>query len=171
MNNVGTPSMKRLSLRQKPDRDTHPRPSRRGYLQTGWRRLAEKNEGLVASKCSFRFHNLLKRAPDVNGRCSRTFASSPGNRSTQGVVNLEGAGTITETLQPPAVTRQQLGTCKAKKLSGSDVSENEVTLRELRHFVIDFDTTAKTFQMEPGHLREFERHPAEWASHSRGRPP
>ena len=31
--------------------------------------------------------------------------------------------------------------------TGSDVSENEVTLRELRHFVIDFDTTAKTFQM------------------------
>jgi len=123
-------------------------------MPAGWgptrveeRRLAEKNEGFVAGKCSFRFYNLFKRAPDVNGRSPRAFASSPGDRSTQGIVNLESAGAITETLQPPAVTRGQLGTCDPKKLSGSNVGENEVALRELRNFVIDFDTAAKTSQV------------------------
>jgi hypothetical protein len=87
------------------------------------RRLAEKNEGPVGGESSLRLGNLFKRTPDVNGRGLRAFRSSPGNRSTQSIVNLEGAGAITETFQSPAIMRGQLRACDAKKLSGSDVSE------------------------------------------------
>jgi len=38
-----------------------------------------------------------------------------------------------------------LRACDAKKLSGSDVGENEVSLWELCNFVIDFYTATKIF--------------------------
>src|SRR5215469_15420122 len=83
----------------------------------------------------------------MDGRCSRAFRSSPGNRRAQSIVNLEGACTVTETLQLPAVTGRKLTTCNAKKLSGSDVGQNEASLGELGNFVIDFNSAAKIFQM------------------------
>jgi hypothetical protein len=39
-----------------------------------------------------------------------------------------------------------LRACDAKKLSGSDVGENEVSLWEFRDFVIDLNTATKIFQ-------------------------
>ena len=111
------------------------------------RRLTEKNEGPVGGESSLRLGNLFKRAPNVNGRGPRTFRSCPGNRSIQSIVNLEGAGAVAETLQPPAVMRGQLRACNAKKLPGSDVGENEVSFWELCNFMTDFNTAAKVFQI------------------------
>jgi hypothetical protein len=118
-----------------------------GSARVEERRLTEKNEGPVRGESSLRLGNLFKRAPNVNGRGSRAFRSSPGNRSTQSIVNLEGAGTVTETLQSPTIMRGQLRACDAKKLSGSDVGENEVSFWELCNFMIDFNTATKIFKM------------------------
>jgi hypothetical protein len=111
------------------------------------RRLTEKNEWPVGSESSLRFDNIFKRAPNVNGRSPRTLGSSPRNGSTQGIVNLEGAGAVTETLQPHAVIWGQLRACHPKKLPGSDAGENEVSFRTLCNFVVDFNTAVKTFQI------------------------
>lgn len=111
------------------------------------RRLTEKNERPVGNETPLRFDNLFKRAANVNGRSPRAFRSSPGNRRTQSIVDLEGAGAVTETLQLHAVMRGQVRACDAEKLSGSDAGENEISFRELRNFMIGFNTAAKTFQI------------------------
>jgi hypothetical protein len=116
--------------------------------------LTKKNEGPVRGESSLRLGNLFKRASEVNGRGSRAFTSGPGNRSTQCIVDLVGAGAITKTLQPPAIARGQLRACDAKELSGSDVSENEVSFWELCNFLIDFNVAAKTFQIASESVRE-----------------
>src|SRR5260370_36447622 len=128
--------------------------AKRGSTRVEERRLTEKNEGPVGGESSLRLRNLFKRAPNVNGRGPRAFRSSPGNRSTQSIVNLEGARAVTKTLQPHAVTRGQLRACDAKKLSGSDVGENEVSFWELCNFMIDFNAAAKIFQIASEGIRE-----------------
>jgi len=125
-----------------------------GSTRVEERRLTEKNEGPVRGESSLRLGNLFKRTPDVNGRGPRAFRSSPGNRSTQSIVNLEGAGAITETFQSPAIMRGQLRACDAKKLSGSDVGENEVSFWELCDLMIDFNAAAKIFQIASEGIRE-----------------
>src|SRR6516165_6627140 len=110
-----------------------------GSTRVEERRLTEKNEGPVRGESSLRLSNLFKRAPNVNGRGSRAFRSSPGNRSTQSIVNLEGAGAVTETLQPSAIMQGQLRACDAKKLSESNVGENEVSFWESSNFMIGFN--------------------------------
>jgi hypothetical protein len=125
-----------------------------GSTRVEERRLSEKNEGPVGGESSLRLGNLFKRATNVNGRGPRAFRSSPGNRSTQSIINLEGAGAVTETLQLPAIMRGQLRTCDAKKLSGSDVGENEVSFWELCNFMTDFDAAAKIFQIASEGIRE-----------------
>lgn len=115
-----------------------------GSARVEKRRLTQKHEGPVGAESSLRLSNLLQRGPDVHGRGPQAFRSSPGNRSTESIVNLEGAGAVTETLQ---LLRGQLRACDAKKLSGSDVGKNEVRLWELGNFMIDLNTAAKIFQI------------------------
>lgn len=94
------------------------------------------------------------KPPTVDGRGSRTFRSSPGNRGAQSIVDLECAGAIPETFQLPAVMRRQLRACEPKKLSGSDVGEDEISLWEFCDFVIDLNTAAEIFQMTSENIRE-----------------
>ena len=54
----------------------------------------------------------------MDGGGSRAVTSSPGNRSTQRVIDLEGARTVTETLQPPAIVGGKLRGCDAKQFVG-----------------------------------------------------
>jgi hypothetical protein len=82
------------------------------------RRLIEKNKRPVGGESSLRFDDLCERASKVDGGGSRAFTSSPGNRSTQRVIDLEGARTVTERLQPPAIVGGKLRGCDAKQLSG-----------------------------------------------------
>ena len=82
------------------------------------RRLTEKNKRPVGGESSLRFDDLFQRASKVDGCGSRAFTSSPGSRSTQRVIDLEGARTVTETLQPPAIVGGKLRGCDAKQLSG-----------------------------------------------------
>jgi hypothetical protein len=110
-------------------------------------RLTEKNEWPVGRESSLRLNNLFKRAADLNGCSPRAFRSSPGNRGAQGIIDLEGAGAVTETLQPLAVLGGKLRACYAKKLSRSDAGENEVSFRQLCKFMMDFNLAAKIFQI------------------------
>ena len=82
------------------------------------RRLTEKNKRPVGGESSLRFDDLCERASKVDDGGSRAFTSSPGSRSTQRVIDLEGARTVTETLQPPAIVGGKLRGCDAKQLSG-----------------------------------------------------
>jgi hypothetical protein len=118
------------------------------------RRLTEKNKRPVGGESSLRFDNLCERASEVDGGGSRAFTSSPGNRSTQRVIDLEGARTVTETLQPPAIVGRKLRGCDAKQLSGSHISENEVSFWELCNFMTGFNPTAKIFQITGEGIRE-----------------
>jgi hypothetical protein len=111
------------------------------------RRLTEKNKRPVGGESSLRFDDLCERASKVDGGGSRAFTSNPRNRSTQRVIDLEGARTVTETLQPPAIVGGKLRGCDAKQLSGSHISENEVSFWELCNFMTGFNPTAKIFQI------------------------
>jgi hypothetical protein len=111
------------------------------------RRLTEKNEWPVGRESSLGLNNVFKRTADVNGGSPRAFRSSPGRRSTQGVIDLERAGAVTETLQPLAVMGGKFSTCDAKNLSRSDAGENEVSFRQLCNLMIDFNLPAKIFQI------------------------
>jgi hypothetical protein len=75
------------------------------------------------------------------------FGSSPGNRCSESIVNLESAGAIVETLQPPAVLQGQLRAFNAKKLPRSDIGENEVGLGKPCNFMLDFNAAANLFEM------------------------
>jgi hypothetical protein len=85
--------------------------------------------------------------PIANDKRRRPERTEQGIRSTQSIVNLEGAGTVVETLQFSEVARRQSRACDTKKLPRSDVGEDKIGLREFRNFVIDLNITAKIFQM------------------------
>jgi hypothetical protein len=119
-------------------------------MQANWRstgveqrRLAKKNEWSVGGETPFRFYNLIKSAPNVNGCGPRTFRSSPRNGRIQGIVNLEGSGAVTKTVESPAVLRWQLGACDTKKLARGDVGKNKISFRKLSNFVVRLNAAAK----------------------------
>ena len=91
------------------------RPKRYAFqleLGSGRKATVDREERKAGrGESSLRFDDLFQRASKVDGSGSRAFTSSPGNRSTQRVIDLEGARTVTETLEPPAIVGGKLRGC------------------------------------------------------------
>jgi hypothetical protein len=90
----------------------------------------------------------------VNGCGPGAFRSSPGNRSTQSVINLESGSAITKTLQPPAISPGKLRARDTKKLPGCDIGKKEVSVRKPLYLLIDLNTAAKMFKVASENIRK-----------------
>jgi hypothetical protein len=70
--------------------------------------LSEEDEGPFRIKRTFCLYNLLERATDVDCGSTGTLRSGPRYGAAEGIVDLEGARPVAESLELLDVARSQL---------------------------------------------------------------
>ena len=78
----------------------------------------------------------------MDGGGSGAVRGGPGDGCGEGVVDLEGTGTVTEGGELAAVGGGEFGTGDAEELAGGEVGEDEVGFGEGGDFVVGADDAA-----------------------------
>src|ERR1700679_1526927 len=115
----------------------------RGAGRVKQRRLHKQHEGSVGVKLSLGSDNLFQGSSQMDGCGAKTLLCGPRNGRTQSIVDLERAGSVTETFKLAAICCRQRNPCDAKELAWSDVGENYICFRQLNDFVAGFNSAAK----------------------------